>query len=424
MLGDRLTASSIRSVPGAVDNEGAAAAHRIAIITSTYPFGRGEEFLSAELNALAELGCELTVFPAAPRSEKISHEELTFGVVRFSLLAPSTLWRALPRLRRNPRGAFRSMMMILQSRNSFMTKLKNLALFPTGLAVADEVCVRGLSHIHAHWLTGPSTVALIASQVAGVGWSYTAHSGDIFLWDNLRVEKTKSAHFGRVISEFGRQGLLRQSNAAAARPLEVIHLGVAVSNHDAVVRAQAVPGRIRLLCPAQLYSFKGHSYLLEALRKVVDAGVDFHCVFAGDGPLRARLVRQRKALGLETVVSMPGMIPHETLMQQMHSGAYDAVVMASVDLEGIPVALMEAMAAGIPCVASRIGGVEELIDAGCGILVKERDPQGMSQAIVALASDPLRRKEMGEQARQRVVQAFDAAASARALLKLIANALR
>jgi glycosyltransferase involved in cell wall biosynthesis len=123
---------------------------------------------------------------------------------------------------------------------------------------------------------------------------------------------------------------------------------------------------------------------------------------------------------------MPGMIRHDVLLQQLHSGAYDALVLASVELgnefEGIPVSLVEGMAAGLPCIATRTGAIAELIDTRCGTLVNQRDPRAMSEAIVALASDPVRRKELGEYAVRRVAESFDARMSARSLLRLIIDA--
>ena len=312
---------------------------------------------------------------------------------------------------------------IIRSKSGLKTKLKNLVLFPTGLAIADELFVRQVSHLHAYWLSGPSTVGLIASQVAGVHWSYTAHSWDIFVEDNLIAAKTRSAAFGRVISELGRQGILRRSSGSEDRTLQVIHLGVHMPPRPAPTRAGP---QIRLLCPAYLVAVKGHAYLLQALRFVVDAGIDCHCVFAGDGPLRASLFEQVRHLGLETVVSMPGMVRHEELLQQLSYGKYDAVVLASVELgnefEGIPVSLIEAMAAGVPCIATRTGAIAELIDTTCGMLVNQRDPRAMSEAIIALAKDPAGREELGHRAMGRVAEQFNSAHSARRLLRLIEDA--
>ena len=153
----------------------------------------------------------------------------------------------------------------------------------------------------------------------------------------------------------------------------------------------------------------------------MDRSLDFRCVLAGDGPLRSRLTRQIELLKLSRVVSMPGMIDHPELLRQLRSGIFDLVVLASVDLEGIPVALIEAMEAGVPCIATRTGAIEELIDDSSGILLNQRDSQAMAEAIAELASDPERRRKLGEHARTRVAKLFDAKRSAQALLSKIVS---
>jgi glycosyltransferase involved in cell wall biosynthesis len=368
--------------------------------------------------AMSQSGCKLTIFPAVPKANVNDQPDLNVDVVRLSLLAPRTLLRSLGGLKRNFRGALRSLSLILSAKSTLKTKLKNLALFPTGLAVADEVYERHISHLHAYWLSGVSTVALIASQVAGVDWSFTAHSGDIFLENNLIAEKLELAAFGRVISEVGRLGIIRRSGNATFHRLEVIRLGVVVPQQP---RESKMNGSrtIRFLCPALFYYFKDHMSLLKALRNVVNAGLDCHCTLAGNGPLRASIKRTIHKLDLEATVTMAGMIPHQELLQQFQMGAYDAVIIASRDLEGIPVSLVEAMAAGVPCIATRVGGIPELIDNQCGILVSERSPQELAEAIITLASDPALRRKLGENARGVVLEQFNADKTARKLLSLI-----
>src|SRR5579872_21276 len=148
---------------------------RLGIITSHLPFGSSEAFLYPELKELIELGHSLTIFPAAPRNMRRVHNDVAVQFVKFPLFAPQTFFRALQGLRRNPRAAGRAFATILRFKNATWTKLKNLALFPISLAVADEARSRGITHLHAYWLSGPATVALVAAQVADLSWSYSAH---------------------------------------------------------------------------------------------------------------------------------------------------------------------------------------------------------------------------------------------------------
>jgi len=412
--------------PNFKERSGNGMPRRLGIVTSHLPFGSSEAFLYPELKGLSELGYELTIFPAAPRSNRRVHNDFKVDFVRFPLFAPRTFLRAFGVFSRNIRVASQALRTILKSKNRLRTKLKNIVLFPVGLAVGGEARARGITHLHAYWLSGPATVGLVASQVAGLSWSYSAHSWDIFMEDNLICEKMKSASFGRVISEQGHAALRLRSQTFQSGPLRVIHLGVMIVNQVPPEKNTSPIGRIDLLCPAYLLPVKGHAYLIEALRGVIDAGVDCRCLFAGEGPLRTSLARKIRDLGLAEVVSMPGMIPHDQFLKQLRSGTYDAVVLASVQLgtefEGIPVSLMEAMSAGIPCIATRTGAIDELINSECGILVEQRDPVALRDAIVRLAVDPLGRKAMGLAARRRVAAEFDATESARSLAALISDA--
>lgn len=398
---------------------------RLGIITSHLPYGSSEAFLYPEISELIALGYEVTVFPAAPRSRRRLHNDVAVEFVSFPLSSPRTWLRAWKGIRSNLSEACAAFATIVKTKYSFKAKLKNLALFPLALAYANEARTRGITHLHAYWLSAPATVGLIAARVAGLSWSYTAHSWDIFMEDNLIATKMRSADFGRVISSQGRDGLRARAPMESSSQLEVIHLGVKISDYSPSEKTERQAGAIKLLCPAYLLPVKGHSYLLQALRGVIDAGIDCQCVFAGEGRLRAPLAQKIHDLQLERVVSMPGMIRHDLFLEQLHSGLYDAVVLASVRLgmefEGIPVSLMEAMAVGIPCIATRTGAIEELIDPTCGVLVGERDPSGLRDAIMSLALDPSRRKALGEQARRRIEEQFDAKHSARALASLISR---
>jgi colanic acid/amylovoran biosynthesis glycosyltransferase len=391
---------------------------RVGIVTSTFPFSNAEAFLHAELEAMTKLGCQLTLFPAIPIGKNNTRRELTADVVRLPVLGPQTMYRALLGFSQNVRGAFRMLRTIVLAANSMWVRLKNLALLPTGLAVAHEARVRQLDHIHAHWLSGPSTVAFIASEVAGIPWSYTGHSWDIFLENNLLAEKTGSAVFGRTISEFGRRGLVERVGNLRGKPLEVIHLGVALPHAGAISKNDQV-GRIKVICPANFYYFKDHPTLLKGLRRAYEAGIDCRCVLAGEGPLRGSVARKVKELGLHDIVSMPGVIPHKQLLQQLQSGEYDSVVMASLDLEGIPVSLIEAMAAGVPCIATRLGAIGELIEQSCGILVEQQDDQAFATAIILLARSPELRKQLGDRSRQKIATEFDTKQTAQSLVNLI-----
>jgi len=132
---------------------------------------------------------------------------------------------------------------------------------------------------------------------------------------------------------------------------------------------------------------------------------------AGEGELRLIVEEQAKNLGLTDRVRFLGYMPHEELLRVYEEGKIDAVVLPSVDLgdglnEGIPVALMEAMAFGIPVVSTQTGGIPELLGGGAGLLVPPKDPEALAAVIRKLFEDQALAKEVGLAGQRRVQEDF------------------
>lgn len=398
---------------------------RLAYLTSRFPYADlGETFLRPEVRLLANLCEELHVIPARPALACSPFGDLGAIEPRIMPDAPRTLAGALAEAAAHPLRAAAALRLVLAPRYSTSAKIKNLLLFPKALAVARYMRKHRIDRIHANWLTTSSTVAYVAHVMTGIPWSCTAHAHDIFS-DNLTAQKSASAQFVRVISARNARSL--NALLGAARPRTYVgHLGVDVPPHAAPVMER--PARaFAMVCPARLHPMKGHLDLLAALAILRDAGYAFTCDLAGDGEIR-ETVRERVAqLGLQSNVTLRGVVGHADLLAELRAGRYDAVVLASVEdpherrfFEGIPVALIEAMAAGIPCVATRIGSIAELIDDRSGILVEQHDPNAFAAAIGRLADDPALRRTLGMRARERILTAFNAPKTARELYDSIA----
>ena len=179
-----------------------------------------------------------------------------------------------------------------------------------------------------------------------------------------------------------------------------------------------------LLCAANLVPKKGHADLLEALAELRDREVAVRCAIAGAGELRGPLEARARELGLADVVSFRGHVPHATLLAEMRAGAYDAMVLTSLEMpgglmEGIPVALMEAMALGLPVVTTDTGSIAELVDDDCGRLVDQRNVTAIAAAVAELATDPALRDQLARAAYAKVRAGFDVVEVARTLAGLI-----
>jgi glycosyltransferase involved in cell wall biosynthesis len=147
----------------------------------------------------------------------------------------------------------------------------------------------------------------------------------------------------------------------------------------------------------------------------------------GGGPLHERLQSQIDAASLGDVVRLQGPMPHGRLLEELAGGRWDVVVQPSVVLpdgetEGIPVTLLEAMAHGVPVVASAIGGIPELLDGDAGLLVPPADPAALADALARLAADPELRADLAVSGRSRIAAEFEAGSVARRLSQLFETA--
>jgi glycosyltransferase involved in cell wall biosynthesis len=155
-------------------------------------------------------------------------------------------------------------------------------------------------------------------------------------------------------------------------------------------------------CLAVLEKRKGHQYLLEAAARLKAQGLKLQYRIAGDGPLRRHLETEVKRMGLDGEVSFLGFVEDTAGF----FGEVDFFAMPSLH-EGLGVAALEAMAAGKPVIASRVGGLQEaVLDGITGMLVAPRDPDALASAIAKLVASPASAESMGHQGRARVGEAF------------------
>jgi glycosyltransferase involved in cell wall biosynthesis len=181
-----------------------------------------------------------------------------------------------------------------------------------------------------------------------------------------------------------------------------------------------------MICVASFEEVKGHRYLVEACRLLRDQQVDFICHLVGEGPLRKETERRIAGAGLGSRVIVHGGQPRPVVARML--GESDAAVLASYPTrqgkrEGIPVGLMEAMASGLPVVATRISGIPELVEDGrTGFLVPPSDSAALAAALRRLAQDAEVRERMGQAGREKVIARFNLRTSAAELLELFTDA--
>jgi colanic acid/amylovoran biosynthesis glycosyltransferase len=401
---------------------------RVALITSRFPFGPKEPFLLEEVRELATRFDVRVVPTRLARGTLQSHDIAAAVGPRLGVASAATLAAAAGEIVRRPVTALRTLATVVGAPRSLTAKLKNAATFPKALAVARYARRERIDHVHAYWLAAPATVAYVVARMNGIPWSATGHRWDLVDYNLSSTGRRNAgfigdARFVRTISAQGAQ-LVRSALNGAGERVRVVHLGVRLPQPPA--RRDPVSRALRLVCVAGLDPVKGHADLLHAIALARDAGVDVACTLAGDGPLRIRLESLVSELDLGTRVRFCGGVEHSRLLERLRGGEFDAAILTSVDdgshlREGIPVALMEAMAAGLPCIATASGGVPELVDATDGILVPPRDVEAIGRAIATLAGDAGLRRTLAAGARARIAAAFDVAQTATTLARLIAE---
>lgn len=393
---------------------------KVFVVTSQAPYGPQERFVVREAEALSRLGCETTLVPLRPRRKGGAAETRLPSVV-LGLFAPAELAAAARLVARRPVVAARLMRLLLTDRRPGVLA-KNLTIVPLACRLAELVQRSGVMHIHAAWASTPATAALLVSQLTGTPWSFSAHRWDIDE-ANLAPAKLRSARFARVISARGRAQLATAAgHVEGCEKIVCLHLGVPLDGPPA--RPPDLRGRpLFVMSVGNLVEKKGHRFLVHAASLLRDRGVPLEVRIVGEGPERPVLENLVAEAGLDGTVRLEGQLPGHRVDELLRDSAdvlvQPSVVTSSGEYEGIPVSLMEGMAAGRPVIATRTGSIEELVTPGTGLLVPGGDPGALADAIEVLARDPDLAVRLGASGRARVAEAFDESRTVAELARLM-----
>jgi glycosyltransferase involved in cell wall biosynthesis len=216
-------------------------------------------------------------------------------------------------------------------------------------------------------------------------------------------EKIEGARFVFCISEFCRSQLMMLVDPAHWAKMHVIRLGVEPEVFSPSARKTEDGDPLTILCVGRLVPAKGQMILLEACRELRDKGRVFRLVLVGNGPDRKGL--ERFAVQHNLPVTFAGACSHAETLQRLRGA--DVFVLASF-AEGVPVALMEAMAMEVPCVSTIIAGIPELIRGGIdGVLVSPSSVEELAEALDRLLLNRALRLELGRAGRLRVLDRYN-----------------
>ena len=276
---------------------------------------------------------------------------------------------------------------------------------------------RRLAHLHVHFGGAVASVGMLTAAAWRLPYSLTIHGPEELLDVSayqLR-QKISAASFVICISDFCRSQLFQISPPSDWHKFQVVRLGVdpvmltphsrATTSGAFSVASSTDARTLELVCVGRLVPAKGHRILLDALRILRERDIPLRLKLIGGGPDLDSLQQFVTRHHLEAAVTFASALSHPQTLNHLRRA--DIFALASF-AEGIPVALMEAMSLGLPCVSTSIAGIPELIRGGVdGLLVPPANAPAFADALESLANDPALRKHLGSSARQRIISQYN-----------------
>jgi glycosyltransferase involved in cell wall biosynthesis len=278
----------------------------------------------------------------------------------------------------------------------------------------------GAEHLHVHFGTNPTEVAMLARVLGAPAYSFTVHGPEEFdkpEFIGMR-EKVRRSAFVVAISSFGRSQLFRWIDYADWPRVAVVHCGL--ENGFSDVEPVPPPAAPRLVCVGRLCEQKGQLLLMAALHQLRQKNIDFELVLAGDGEMRAEVESLIRTYALERHVRITGWISSDQVREELLAAR--AMVLPSF-AEGLPVVVMEAMALRRPVLTTYVAGIPELvIDGECGWLFPAGDVDALAAALEDCLVTPLSRiEEMGAIGHARALERHSIDTEAAKLARLFHN---
>ena len=295
--------------------------------------------------------------------------------------------------------------------------MRHLAYFVEASHIKKIAINEGITHIHAHFGTNTTSIAMLIYHLGGPTYSFTVHGPEEF--DSPAAislsEKIEHARFVIGVSEFGKSQLYRWTNPQNWKKVHVVHCALDLSqegfkNHE--------ESPIKLLCVGRLAEQKGQTVLIQSLQILRDEyKLEPKLTLIGDGPMRESIENSIEKSKLESQVTLKGWMSQDGVEEAL--GACSHFVLPSF-AEGLPVAIMEAVRRKTPVISTYIAGIPELISDGySGWLSHAGDPRNLAYKIhQAISSDAMTTDTITNNAWKKLVQNHDINGEAKKLLAL------
>ena len=396
---------------------------KIAYIMSRFPH-LSETFILREMNELERHGWQIALYPLILQKQPVVHAEAERWIPRaryvpfFSAEVLSANARALLKPHRYAALWGRT---LWENRNCPNFLARAMVLLPKAFQMARLMEQEGITHIHAHYATHPALVAWLIHRLTGISYSITVHAHDIFVRTAMLGTKLRDATFIAAISEFNREYLANLIGPSVRDKTHIIHCGVVPSTYQSRLRLPKEGERFEIINVGSLQPYKGHPYLIQACAILHQRGIRLRCRIIGGGS-QDSLNQMIVQAGLEGIVELMGPQPqHEVarLLSTSHCYVQPSIITPSGKMEGIPVAIMEAMASGLPVVATSISGIPELVrPEQTGYLVPPADPTALADQLAKVYTDPIHANQLAQAGSALVRQEFELSSNVERLATL------
>ncbi|MEP7102798.1 MAG: glycosyltransferase family 4 protein [Burkholderiales bacterium] len=386
----------------------------IAYLLNSYPM-TSTTFIRREIEALEAAGVPVRRFASRHWEgrlvdpEDIAEQQRTHYLVTGN--TPRVLLAFAKELLINPLGVARAFAASLTLwRNARGGLGRHAAYLVQAAYFRQQTAAAKIDHVHAHFATNASAIAMLAKRMGGPGYSFTVHGPDEF--DNTeRLSydlKMRHARFIAAISNFGRVQLVRASGWAHWDKIEIVHCGLAMAEFSPDPRFDA-DNQI-FVNVARFNAQKGLLLIPPALALLKAEFPKLKVVLIGDGEERPALEAAITKHGVAGMIELRGWQPNVAVREALRTSR--ALLLPSF-AEGLPVVIMEAFALGRPVISTYIAGIPELLDASCGWIVPAGSVEALAQAMrEALLANPETLRAMGTEGRRRSVAQHDVAVSA------------
>jgi colanic acid/amylovoran biosynthesis glycosyltransferase len=381
---------------------------RIGYVLKRYP-RYSETFIVNEILALEKAGgIELTIFALRPCND--THFQELIAKVRAPVhylpahgLSVAEFWQAITEAAEVTSGVWSTLAAAGEEDPQDIYQ---------ALLLARELRLQGIGHLHAHFATVATRVAHLAASIARVPYSFTAHAKDIYHESVDRgalAKHIERALFVVTVSDYNRRYLedLLEAEGRQGRIVRIYN-GIDLSLFQPV-EGETDPELV--VTVGRLVEKKGFGDLIAACGRLKEAGRRVRCAIVGEGEERVSLERQIAACGLEETVSLVGAKTQSEVIRILQCAAMMVLPCAvgrDGNRDGLPTVLLEAMALGVPVISTRVTGIPEMIaDGESGLLVDERDPNALAEAMMRLLDSAPLRGCLRTAALVRLRQAFD-----------------